>query len=129
MVNNMLVVKRGEETCQGRIWALALSCLVMLLSARGPAWAIAPIAADGAKVYKEKCASCHNGGVPRAPQLNVLRQKSAEDVLDALLTGPMVFLGMGMPDAERRSVAEFISAKQLGGDQLKATLTNMCPQA
>lgn len=46
----------------------ALACLVMLLSARMPAWAIAPVAADGSKVYEEKCASCHNGSVPRAPQ-------------------------------------------------------------
>lgn len=129
MVSHTLVVKRKEKTRQGKVWGLVFSCLTLLLSSRVPALAIAPIAADGTKVYEEKCASCHNGGVPRAPQLNVLRQKSAEDVLDALLTGPMTFLGMGMPDAERRSVAEFISGKQLGEDQLKATLTNMCPQA
>lgn len=129
MVSHTLMIKRRETTPRRKRWTLVLSCLVMLLSTYGPAWAIAPIAADGAKVYGEKCASCHNGGVPCAPQLNVLRQKPAEDILDALLTGPMVFLGMGMPDAERRSVAEFISGKQLGEDQLKATVTNMCPQA
>lgn len=84
---------------------------------------------DGVKVYEQRCASCHNGSVQRAPQLPALRQKSAEDILDALLTGPMVFLGMGMPDAERKAVAEFISGKQFGDDQLKATITNMCPQA
>ncbi len=129
MVSNTVSVKRGEQTSQGKIWACVCVCLVVLLGFHVPVWATAPIATDGAKVYEEKCASCHNGGVPRAPQLNVLRQKSAEDVLDALLTGPMTFLGMGMADAERRSVAEFISGKQLGEDQLKATLTNFCPQA
>jgi polyvinyl alcohol dehydrogenase (cytochrome) len=129
MVSHTLVVKQRETLPRRKLWALMLSCLVMLLSGRVPVWAIAPIAANGSKVYEEKCASCHNGGIPRAPQLNVLRQKSAEDVLDALLTGPMTFLGMGMADTERRSVAEFISGKQLGEDQLKTTVTNLCPQA
>ena len=32
----------------------------------------------------------------------------------------MTFLGMGMADAERRSVSEFISGKQLGEEQLQA---------
>jgi hypothetical protein len=41
----------------------------------------------------------------------------------------MFFLGMGMPDAERRAVAEHIAGKPLGEEQLKATATNMCPQA
>jgi polyvinyl alcohol dehydrogenase (cytochrome) len=80
-------------------------------------------------VYNEKCASCHNGQVARAPQIQALKVKSPEEVLDALLTGPMVFLGMGMPDAERRAVAEFITGKQFGDDQLKATITNFCPHA
>ncbi len=129
MVSHTVTVERREPTSRRQLWTLAFACLVLLLSARVPAWAIAPVAADGSKVYEEKCASCHNGSVPRAPQLSVLRQKSAEDILDALLTGPMVFLGMGMGDSERRSVAEFISGKQLGAEQLNATISNMCPQA
>lgn len=99
-------------------------------SAAGAAPLDSPHAApgvDGAKVYEQKCASCHNGSVQRAPQLAVMKQKSPEDVLDALLTGPMVFLGMGMGDAERKAVAEFITGKQFGEAQLKATSTNMCP--
>lgn len=82
MVSHTLILKRG--TTPRKFWMLAFSCLVMLLSARVPVWAIAPVTADGAKVYEENCASCHNGGVLRAPQLNVPRQKSAEDILDAL---------------------------------------------
>jgi polyvinyl alcohol dehydrogenase (cytochrome) len=106
---------------------------MLLLDVRSAVWA-APVQSphagptvDGAKVYDEKCASCHNGRVARAPQLQALKVKSPEDVLDALLTGPMVFLGMGMADAERRAVAEFITGKQFGEEQLKATITNFCP--
>ena len=86
-------------------------------------------APDGAKIYEQRCASCHNGSVQRAPQLNVMRQKNAENVLDALETGVMLFVGWGMPDAERKAVAEFVTGKQLGAAQMQATLSNMCPQA
>ncbi len=86
-------------------------------------------APDGAKIYEQRCASCHNGSVQRAPHLNVMRQKNAEDVLDALETGVMLFVGWGMPDPERKAVAEFVTGKQLGAAQMQATLSNMCPQA
>jgi polyvinyl alcohol dehydrogenase (cytochrome) len=108
---------------------------MLLLDAQSVVWA-APVQSphagptiDGAKVYDEKCAACHNGKVARAPHLQALKVKAPEEVLDALLTGPMVFLGMGMPDAERRAVAEFITGKQFGEEQLKATITNFCPNA
>ena len=129
MVRNTVVARRSENAPYGKVWGLALSCLAVFLSSQVPAWAVAPVAADGAKVYEQKCASCHNGSVQRAPQLSVMKQKNAEDVLDALETGVMLFVGWGMPDAERKAVAEFVTGKQLGAAQLKATMANMCPQA
>jgi polyvinyl alcohol dehydrogenase (cytochrome) len=112
-----------------------LSIVTALLIMHSFAWAVAPQSphaapgVDGAKVYEQRCASCHNGNVPRATHLNILRQKSPEDILDALLTGPMTFLGMSMADADRRAVAEYIAGKPLGEGRLQDTLTNMCPQA
>ncbi len=107
-----------------KLWRSSVAAVVyagmFLLDAEFPAWADpvqsphAGPSVDGSKVYDEKCATCHNGRVARAPQLQALKAKSPEEVLDALLTGPMVFLGMGMPDAERRAVAEFITGKQFG---------------
>src|SRR5581483_2041893 len=131
--NRMCHWQRG--LCHRRSLAAVVSAGVLLTSFFPAAWA-APLQSphagagvDGAKVYEEKCASCHNGQVARAPQLQVLKTKSPEEVLDALLTGPMVFLGMGMADAERRAVAEYITGKQFGEEQLIATVTNFCPQA
>src|SRR5262245_623825 len=122
-----------------KLWRSSVAAVVyagmFLIGAELPGWA-APVqsphagpSVDGSKVYDEKCAACHNGRVARAPRLEALRAKSPEEVLDALLTGPMVFLGMGMPDAERRAVAEFITGKQFGEEQLKATISNFCPNA
>lgn len=130
MVRNIRIAGWRSDMARGKLWVLAFLVAAVLIGSRSPAWAVAPMAeANGAKVYEQRCAACHSGNVPRAPQLNVLRQKSPEDVLDALVTGVMLFLGWGMPDAERRAVAEFITGKQLGEDQLKATATNLCLQA
>lgn len=132
LVTHVLLGLLGKVLQKRRI-TLALSAFIVA-AFTSLAWAVpaqSPHAGgvDGAKVYEEKCASCHNGQVMRAPQLQALKTKSPEEVLDALLTGPMVFLGMGMADAERRAVAEYITGKQLGEEQLKATITNFCPQA
>ncbi|HKA52144.1 MAG TPA: c-type cytochrome, partial [Candidatus Binatia bacterium] len=124
------VLSRLRQMSQMRYVALAVCWAAVGFGASIPAWAVVPQAeVDGSKVYEQRCAACHSGNVPRAPQLNVLRQKSPEDILGALLTGPMFFLGMAMPDAERRAVAEYIAGKPLGEEQLKATATNLCPQA
>ena len=131
MLGNNSLASWSDRTLRGKGSGLALVAMSVLLGVYSSAWAVVPLAGvDGAKVYEQRCAACHNGHVPRAPQLTVLRQKSPEDVLDALLTGPMTFLGLGMPDAERKAVAEFIAGKPLGGEaQLKETATNFCPQA
>jgi polyvinyl alcohol dehydrogenase (cytochrome) len=119
-----------RQTSPRKYVMLTAFCGAMVLNSRLPVWAVVPQAeVDGSKVYEQRCAACHNGNVPRAPQLNVLRQRNPEDILSALLTGPMTFLGMGMPDAERRAVAEYIAGKPIGEEQLKATATNLCPQA
>ena len=124
------VLPRLRQASQRKYVTLAVFCGAVVFGSRLPVWAVAPPAeVDGSKVYEQRCAACHNGNVPRAPQLNVLRQKNPEDILGALLTGPMTFLGMGMPDAERRAVAEYIAGKPLGEEQLKATATNLCSQA
>src|SRR5215510_13804705 len=94
-----------RQTSGRQYVTLAVFCGAVGFGSRIPVWAVVPQAeADGSKVYEQRCAACHNGNVPRAPQLNVLRQKNPEDILSALLTGQMFFLGMGMPDAERRAV-------------------------
>jgi polyvinyl alcohol dehydrogenase (cytochrome) len=94
-------------------------------------WAAAPaVVTDGAKVYEQKCARCHNGQVARAPKLEFLKLRTPEAIVDSLETGVMKFTGLGMPDAERKAVAEFIVGKPIGGEaQLKDTASNLCPQA
>lgn len=130
LVSNSAVSQR-DKMFHGNAWFLTVFVVALLLGSALPGWAAAPMAGlEGAKIYQQRCASCHSGNIPRAPQLNVLQQKTPEAIVDALETGVMKFTGLGMPDAERKAVAEFITGKPLGGEaQLKDTVANFCPQA
>lgn len=85
-------------------------------------------AADGAALYKENCASCHDSGVDRAPNPEALRGMTAERVLDALEFGPMVSMASRRTALERRAIAEYVTGKKLGQDlQTTPPASAMCP--
>jgi len=75
----------------------------------------APVLAaqDGGAIFTERCASCHDGGIDRAPNRSVLRDMSAERVLAAMETGPMISMASMRSAADRRVIAEFITGKKL----------------
>jgi polyvinyl alcohol dehydrogenase (cytochrome) len=80
--------------------------LVLLLSA--PVWA-----QDGAALYKQRCASCHEGGAPRAPQADALKQMSPENVAFALNSGSMALPAFGLTQADIRAISEFVTGKAM----------------
>jgi len=71
-------------------------------------------AQDGAALFAEHCASCHEGGADRAPGLDQLRALSPERVLEAIEFGSMVSMAQGRTTAERRTIAEFASGDAFG---------------
>ena len=82
--------------------------LVGLLSAA------ALLAQDGATLYKETCASCHDGGLDRAPSRDAFKAMTPERVLAAMETGPMISMAARRDAAERGAIAEFVTGKALG---------------
>src|SRR5689334_4191668 len=69
---------------------------------------------DGSALYDRTCASCHNGGNDRAPSRDALRSMSADRVLAAMETGPMISMAVRLTTADRRAIAEFVSGKPIG---------------
>src|SRR5579872_5472007 len=69
---------------------------------------------DGSSLYDRTCASCHNGGNDRAPSRDALRSMSADRVLAAMETGPMISMAVRLTTADRRAIAEFVSGKPIG---------------
>jgi polyvinyl alcohol dehydrogenase (cytochrome) len=53
------------------------------------------------------------GGVNRAPDMDVLRAMSADRVLAAMETGPMISMATARSAAERRAIAEAVTGKKL----------------
>ena len=70
-------------------------------------------AQDGAALYKQMCAGCHEGGADRAPSRQALANMSAERVLAALESGAMISVTSRRTADERRAVAQFVSGKSL----------------
>jgi polyvinyl alcohol dehydrogenase (cytochrome) len=70
-------------------------------------------ATDGAALFQRTCAQCHMGGVNRAPDMDSLRAMSADRVLAAMETGPMISMATGRSAAERRAIAESVTGKTL----------------
>ena len=51
-------------------------------------------AQDGEGWYKQACASCHDGGLDRAPSRDAFKQMSPAGVLAAMETGPMISMAV-----------------------------------
>jgi cytochrome c553 len=64
---------------------------------------------DGPTLYKQLCASCHEAGTDRAPSRDALRAMTAERVLTAMESGPMLSMAAGRTGVERRAIAEFVT--------------------
>jgi polyvinyl alcohol dehydrogenase (cytochrome) len=68
-------------------------------------------APNGAALYQQQCASCHDRGLDRAPSRDVFREMTPERVLAAMESGPMITMAVRLGAPERRAVAEFVTGK------------------
>ena len=70
--------------------------------------------AEGERVYKQRCARCHEGTMPRMPSRDALRQYTPEAIDTSLSSFAMRRQGSALSAAERRAVAEFLSGRPSG---------------
>ena len=72
---------------------------------------------SGEQVFKERCASCHNGAADsRAPAPDALRSRSPQAIIESLVNGAMRTQGARLTGLERRTVAEFLTGRSVEGD-------------
>ncbi len=69
---------------------------------------------SGEAVYKQHCASCHEGTMPRMPSRETLKSVTPEAIETALSSFLMRRQGASLSPAERRAVAEFLSGRPPG---------------
>src|SRR3989442_3819642 len=76
--------------------------------------AVPALAQDGAALYGQYCAVCHDGGVVRAPARRALGEMTPERLVASLETGLMRAQGSALNDDQQRAIAVFLSGKPLG---------------
>src|SRR5437762_4964868 len=69
---------------------------------------------SGEAVYRQHCAACHEGTMPRMPSREALRAVTPEHIETALSSFTMRRQGAALTLAERRAVAEFLSGRPAG---------------
>jgi polyvinyl alcohol dehydrogenase (cytochrome) len=82
--------------------------------------------ADGARLYQQKCAVCHDNAQDRIPPLFLIRRRSAEDVIQTLTTGSMKQQAAGLSADEIRSLAIHLTGKQPGAVVVPNLEANRC---
>ncbi len=87
-------------------------------------------AQDGEGWYKQGCASCHDGGLDRAPSREAFKQMSPAGVLAAMETGPMISMAVRFSQAQRRAIAEYLTGKSFSDPiEVAASPKAMCANA
>jgi polyvinyl alcohol dehydrogenase (cytochrome) len=66
-------------------------------------------AQDGAALYKERCASCHDAPGPRVPALSAIKAMSGEAIYRTLTSGVMKTEAAGLSTAQLFSLIGFIA--------------------
>jgi polyvinyl alcohol dehydrogenase (cytochrome) len=91
--------------------------LVGCFSVLAPAVATAQTAStapNGEALYRQHCAGCHNGTMPRMPSRDALKTLTPEHVETALSSFSMRRQGAPLSVAERRAVAEYVTGRESG---------------
>lgn len=76
-------------------------------------------APDGAALYRNHCAACHDSGGGRAPGREALQRLSPERITLALESGTMMIMGQRRTAPERRAIAEFLAGRLTGREPLE----------
>src|SRR6266567_791910 len=79
------------------------------------AFAAAAAEPDGAALYKERCATCHEGKPQsRMPSRAELGTRTPESVYSSMFGGSMAPQSAGLSEEEGRAIARFVTAKEFG---------------
>ncbi len=82
-------------------------------------------AQDGAALFKERCASCHEAPTGRAPSMDAIKQMTAQAIFAALTNGAMKTQASGLGTQELLSLLVYIAP--VGDANAKPAFEKNCP--
>lgn len=77
----------------------------------------------GAEVFASYCATCHEGGDPRAASVDALRAMTADTLRFALTAGLMQAQGQVLSEMQREAVIDYLAVPPVSGEWL---MENLC---
>ena len=83
-------------------------------------------AQDGAALYKERCASCHDSPAPRIPSLAAIKEMTGEAIYAALTNGVMKSQTSGLSTQQVLSLVVFIAPS--GNSNTKPAFEKSCTE-
>ncbi|HEX4949220.1 MAG TPA: PQQ-binding-like beta-propeller repeat protein [Blastocatellia bacterium] len=81
---------------------------------------------DGAKLYEQRCAMCHDNAQDRTPPKAALARRAPDEIIAALTTGVMKTQASGLKELEIRALAVFLTGKHPSGIIDPTQLANRC---
>src|SRR5215813_10472985 len=89
--------------------------------------AVTLCAQDGAALYKERCATCHDAPQGRVPALSAIKQMTGEAIYLALSNGSMKSQAEGLSTAQLIALIGYIAPT--GGAAAKPAFEKTCTDA
>lgn len=83
---------------------------------------------DGARLYAERCAACHDNPQDRTPPKSMLARRMPEEVIASLTTGSMKTQAAGLKELEIRALAVYVTGKEPSGTIDTTQLANRCTE-
>src|SRR5947199_1210801 len=97
---------------QMRVWmGLAAAAMGVAPALVGRGLAQAPAAPDGAAIFAQRCAGCHEHATGHTPTHEALMRRGSTNVLMALTAGAMKPMAAGLSSAEMAAVAGYLAAE------------------
>jgi polyvinyl alcohol dehydrogenase (cytochrome) len=81
---------------------------------------------DGAKLYQQRCAACHDNPQDRTPAKAILARRLTDEIITALTTGSMKTQASGLKESEIKALAVYLTGKQPSGIIDPGELPNRC---
>ena len=108
-----------------RVWiGVAAAAVGVALGLAGRGFAQAPPAPDGAAIFAQRCAGCHEHATGHTPSHEALTRRGPTNVLMALTAGAMKPMAAGMSSADMAAVAGYLAAE--GSAKTEPVHSNPC---
>lgn len=118
-------MKQSAKFLLAGVFVIALACFhVVNSNAHQQTGKDAP--PDGAALYAEHCAVCHDNPQGRIPPKNMIARRSPDEVINALTNGSMKVQAKDLKPLEIRALAVYLTGKEPTGVIDPAKLANRC---